>query len=127
MAENGLVSKLKKGLLIISLLVGFLGFLGTVEAASLSQTVILVNDVDIDYTAILTGVDSEKRIIERNGNVISRTTITTSPYHEILEDMRKGKYTFTLRKKGVTPNTVTLRVPNYAPMADFTSLETNIV
>ncbi|HKZ34038.1 MAG TPA: hypothetical protein VJ142_02270 [Candidatus Nanoarchaeia archaeon] len=93
---------------------------------SVFQTVSLVRDVDIDYKATLTNVPSATRTITHNGNSFgSPTTITTSPYTEMFDDMRKGNYSFRLEASGATPDIVSIGVPNYLPKADFGSLDTN--
>jgi len=93
---------------------------------SLSQTVSVVNDVDIDYRATLTNVSQATRSITRDGSQLSTTTITTSPYTEILDSMRKGNYSFRLEASGVTPHTASLAVPNYTPTSNFDSLNTDL-
>ena len=89
----------------------------------LSQTVHLVNDVDVDYMATLTNVPSATRTITRDGNQFgSPTIITTSPYTEIFDGMSKGNYSFKLEALGVTPHITSLEVPPYPPEADFSFL-----
>ncbi len=122
----------KKGFYSI-VLAGYLGLLGCGGGGSVSrppqpsvsQTVSLVNDVDIDYAATLLNVAQATRTITHNGAQIGTTTITFSPYDENLNDMEKGEYRFDLTAGGVS-DTDLLTIPNYAPISNFDSLETNL-
>ena len=93
----------------------------------LSQILTLENFIDIDYRAVLTNVPSATRTITHDGNPFgSPTTITTSPYNETFDDVRKGLYGFILKAIGATTNNISLNVPNYLPKVDFSSLNTDI-
>jgi Tol biopolymer transport system component len=115
-------------------LAGYLGLAGcggggsaptTPPQPSLSQTVTLVNDVDIDYSARLTGISSATRTITRNGTQIASRTITYSPFTETLSGMERGDYRFDLTA-GTLSDSDSLTIPNYDPTANFASLETNL-
>jgi hypothetical protein len=92
---------------------------------SLSQTVSLVNDVDIKYTATLTNLNGATRTITHDGIRMYDTTITYSPYNETLEDRAKGVWGFEL-KSGNLSDTDSVTVPNYEPTFDSSGLETNL-
>jgi len=140
MAHHSITGRLREGLLT-GLLAGFLGLTACggggsstprppspppPPTQSLSQIVSLVNDVDIDYRATLTNVSQATRTITRDGTQISATTITTSPYTELFNDMRKGGYSFRLESSGLTPHTASLNIPNYTPTSSFGSLDADL-
>ncbi len=121
----------KKGFYSI-VLAGYLGLLGcggggsvSRPPPSVSQTVSLVNEVDIHYAATLQNVAQATRTITHNGAPTGTTTITFSPYLETLENMEKGEWGFKLTG-GNLSDTDTVEVPNYEPTSDFSSLETNL-
>jgi hypothetical protein len=122
----------KKGFYSI-LLAGCLGLTGCGGGGSvpqppqpsLSQTVSLVNDVDIHYVATLQNVAQATRTITHNGAQTGTTSITFSPYDETLHDMEKGEWGFEL-KSGNLSDTDSLTIPNYNPASDFSSLQTSL-
>ena len=134
MAKHGLTGRLKNSLLT-GILAGYIGLAGCGGSSpspppppptpSISQTVSLVNDVDIDYKATLTNVSQATRTIKHNGTQISTTTLTTSPYTEILSNRIKGDYLFNLTS-GNLSDTDPLTIPNYLPASNFSSLGTNL-
>ncbi|MCH8945475.1 MAG: hypothetical protein IIA85_00960 [Nanoarchaeota archaeon] len=91
-------------------------------AKSLSQTAVLVKDIDIRYCATLNNVSSATRIISRNEIEIDRKTITASSC-ETLEGLTKGDYKFDLTASNVTPHSIEREVPNYAPELDLSSID----
>ena len=101
-----------------------------VAPKSVYQTLELINDVDIDYTSTLENVSQATRKIEHNGAQYGNpTTIETSPYNELFDDMQKGIYSFRLEATGVTPHEAIIEVPDYAPVVDqeyLNSLETDL-
>lgn len=122
----------KKGFYSI-VLASYLGFAGCGGGGSvsrppqpsLSQTLSLVNDVDIHYAATLRNVRQATRTITHNGAQIGTTTITFSPYNETLENMQKGEYRFDLTA-GSLSDTDSVTIPNYLPAFNSAGLETNL-
>lgn len=136
MARKSLVSILRKGILSGSLATSMIssgcggGGGGTPEPPkprpSYSQTAELENDVNIRYGATFENMPNPTRSITRNGTQFGNDlTIPSSPYSEVLQNLQKGRYVFTMRTtiEGVSPILLEREVPNYIPTADFSSLQ----
>ena len=91
-----------------------------------TQVATLENYVDINYTANLENTNEAKRKTFYNGSLQDSTTITSSPYLEILSNKPKGQYMFVLESTGTKPDTAFVEIPNYQPEANFSSLQTSI-
>ncbi|MEA3392915.1 MAG: hypothetical protein U9Q91_08045, partial [Candidatus Marinimicrobia bacterium] len=92
---------------------------------TVSQTVQLVNDVDIAYWGYLKDVDSAIRQIYHNDVLIDSltTTISSRSYSDTLKGCVKGFWKFVLSADGATSDEKTVEVPNYNPTADVSGLE----
>ncbi|MBA7619909.1 hypothetical protein ES703_27251 [subsurface metagenome] len=88
----------------------------------LSQTVELVDDINIEYHATLSELDSAILEIYYDTELIETRDITASPYDEIFDfyDIRgitKGDYRFILEAVGYDLNKINdIDIPDYAPM-----------
>ncbi len=86
-----------------------------------SQTAVLENFVDVNYTARLENIDKAARQILRNNVLIKADTIKGPQYQEIFKGLQKGKYNFI-----VSSDTATVTVPDYAPEISFSGLQTGM-
>jgi len=101
-----------------------------VSEPSLSQTVTLVSDVNVEYNAILSELDMAvlkiyyKAFGSTNYGLIVTRDITTSPYNEIFDfydihGITKGDYRFVIKDPGSDlSETDEIAVPDYAPEVD---------
>lgn len=124
MVNNGLVGKLKNrfytGLVAGSMALGLGSFYGCdngVEPVvrSVSQSIQLVRDNDIEYTASFKHVDGGTRKTLHNGSPMDMDSISGPNYSETLKDNLKGNYMFVLDAEGAEPDTTETDVPNYFP------------
>jgi hypothetical protein len=122
-----------RGGLLLGLLAGCLSLTGCGGGSGpqppaqpgLTQTVALVDDVDIKYHAELRNLSQATRTITHDGVETATATISYSPYNETLEDREKGMWGFEL-KSGALSDTDSVTVPNYDPTSNFpSSLEVN--
>lgn len=95
---------------------------------SLSQSVALLNYVDLSYKATLTDVPSAIRDFLRNDTLISVDTIQGAsgqsvPYSETILNNPQGASEFILSAPGVEPDTVSLTVPDYPMYKDTTKID----
>ena len=145
MAERGLTDRLKNSLYSVilagSLALGSIGCGGGGDSItprpppkspppqSLYQTLELINDIDIDYTATLENVSQADRERYHNNTLIDTLIINTPNYAQTLSNNKKGIWRFDLKATGVTPHEASIEVLNYLPdrnQAYIDSLETNI-
>jgi Tol biopolymer transport system component len=118
--------------LLLGLVLGLGAILGCGDSGvepntppSYSQTVSVVNDVDIQYSAALTDVsEAFLAYLRENGDTVATRTITTPTYIERFADAHKGSNVFILSAPGLAQDTVTATVSQYLPTIDLEGIVT---
>lgn len=97
---------------------------------AIEQSVSLVNDVQVSYTATLKKVQGATLTVNRNGSFLTEEQITDSSpsgvdYQKTFtytnDGFTKGNYEFVLESDNLE-NKKTLTIPNYKPTANFSSI-----
>ena len=96
-----------------------------VPAPAISQTVSLVDSLNIEYKANLKDLESANREVFHNEEKVDSLTreITTKNYSEILESNKKGNWRFVLNADGLSSDEKEVEVPDYNPRVDVSGLE----
>ncbi|MDZ7797000.1 MAG: hypothetical protein U5N56_08135 [Candidatus Marinimicrobia bacterium] len=89
----------------------------------------MAGDIDIAYSARLKDLTSATREVYYEGVKIDSLSleITQAHYTEILEENRKGMWEFVLSAVDADTARDTIVVPDYAPTADLSSLEMQLI
>jgi len=97
----------------------------------LSQTVNLINDVNVEYNAILSELNSATLEVYYSTELIATRNINTPSYNEIFDfynihQNTKGDYRFVLESVGYNlSETDYITIPDYAPVVDLSSISAN--
>ncbi len=85
----------------------------------LTQTVSVVSNTTLSYSATLRSVATATRTVYHDGVLVDSMTLTiTSPFFFLQHvGMRKGNWRFVLKGDGADSSSVTADVPNYPPTA----------
>ncbi len=93
----------------------------------LSQTLGIVNVIDIEYNAVLSNINEATLTVMRYGAQIEEQIINTPTYQQTFEGMLKGDYTFILKnsQEGLS-DIKEINIPNYLPSVNLGLVNTTL-